>query len=207
MNERGWLLAGPFFVPKVWEGSVGLQQVEAAGTSPVTVAQAKAHCGIESSEWDSMLSGFIAAATAHAEMFLNKAIGAQDWLLTLDRFADDIELTLGPVTGVASVTYRDVGRVERVLDSEVYILDLVSSPQRIVRDPDQSWPATADVPNAVSIRFTTGYATAPAPVCQAILMLVGFWWASREVVSIGNITSTLPFGFEALLRPYRRVVI
>lgn len=179
---------------------MGLTLTQAASGGPVTVAQVKAHCGIESSEWDAMLGGYIAAATAHAEAFLNKAIGQQQWELSLDGFADEIELTLGPVTEVASITYLDADRITRTLGESVYILDLVSVPQRIVRDPDESWPDTANVPNAVTIAFTTGYASAPPQVVQAVLLAVASWWQNREA-------GAFPAAAETLLRPLRRIVI
>lgn len=180
---------------------MGLTLTQAASGGPVTVAQVKAYIGIESAEWDAMLAGFIAAATAHAQAYLGKAIGAQEWALSLDDFADEIELPLGPVTAVDGVTYLDADRVERTLDDGVYILDLVSTPQRIVRDPDESWPDTAaGVPNAVTVAFTTGFATAPAEVVQAIQMAVASWWQSREA-------GMFPAGALALLQPLRRIVI
>lgn len=179
---------------------MGLTLTQAASGAPVTVAQVKTHCGIESSEWDAMLGGFIAAATAHAEAFLNKAIGSQQWTLSLDGFADEIELPLGPVTGVVSVTYLDENRAQQTLSESIYILDLVSMPQRLVRDPDESWPATANVPNAVTIVFTTGFQNAPAQVVQAVLLAVASWWQNREA-------GAFPAAAEALLRPLRRIVI
>ena len=198
MNGRGGRFACPFFV----EGKVGLLQVEAAAAAPVTVYQAKDHVGVHSSEteWDALLLGFIQAATAHAELYLNKALGAQEWRLTLDGFADEITLPLGPVTAVAAITYLDTDRAEQTLDVGSYILDLVSVPQRIVRDPDASWPDTADVPNAVTVEFTTGYASVPANVTQAILQAVATWFYNREA-------GVFPEASLALLRPLRRIVI
>lgn len=179
---------------------MGLQQVAGAAEPLVTVDQAKAHCGIESSEWDAMLTGFITAATAHAQNMLGKALGSQSWSLTLDAFVDEIELPLGPVIDVSAITYQDSDRVARTLDIGTYILDLVSSPQRLVIDPDEAWPTTASVPNAVTIAFTTGYEAAPAPVVQAILLAVGSWWRDREA-------GVFPSGAMALLQPYRRILI
>lgn len=179
---------------------MGLTLTQAASGAPVTVDQVKVHCGIDSSEWDLMLEAFIAAATAHAEQFLNKAIGPQDWALSIDAFADEITLPLGPVTDVASIHYLDEDRVQQTLDEGVYILDLISTPQRIVRDPLESWPATADLPNAVTVAFTTGYETAPPQVVQAILLAVGNWWMNREA-------GAFPAAAEQLLRPLRRIVI
>jgi hypothetical protein len=38
----------------------------------------------------------------------------------------------------------------------------------------------------------------------AIMLLVSHWYENREPVNIGNITSTLPFGVQALLGPHRK---
>ncbi|EPZ2492062.1 head-tail connector protein [Enterobacter hormaechei] len=40
-------------------------------------------------------------------------------------------------------------------------------------------------------------------VKAAMLLLIGHWYANREAVNIGNITSAVPFAVEALLQPYR----
>lgn len=37
----------------------------------------------------------------------------------------------------------------------------------------------------------------------ALMLLVSHWYENREPVNIGNITTTLPFGIEAILKPYR----
>jgi uncharacterized phage protein (predicted DNA packaging) len=37
----------------------------------------------------------------------------------------------------------------------------------------------------------------------AMLLLIGHWYANREAVNIGNITSAVPFAVESLLQPYR----
>lgn len=38
---------------------------------------------------------------------------------------------------------------------------------------------------------------------QAALLLIGHWFANRETVNVGNITSALPFGTQVLLDPLR----
>lgn len=180
---------------------MGLTLTQSAAGGPVTVAQVKAYIGIESSEWDAMLADSIAAATGLAQDYLGKAIGSQEWALSLDGFADEIELPLGPVTEVGAVTYLDETRATQILDDGIYILDLVSTPQRLVRDPEESWPDTANVPNAVTVAFTTGFATAPAQVKQAINATVASWYRERETAG------AMPAGALALLQPLRRIVI
>ncbi|MCL6744432.1 head-tail connector protein [Kosakonia sp. R1.Fl] len=36
-----------------------------------------------------------------------------------------------------------------------------------------------------------------------MLLLIGHWYANREAVNIGNITSEIPLAVEALLQPHR----
>ncbi|EEW3262234.1 phage gp6-like head-tail connector protein [Escherichia coli] len=47
------------------------------------------------------------------------------------------------------------------------------------------------------ILFTSG-------IWAAMLLLIGHWYANREAVNVGNITSELPLGVEALLLRHRR---
>jgi len=37
----------------------------------------------------------------------------------------------------------------------------------------------------------------------AMLLMIGHWYANREAVNIGNITSEIPLAVEALLQPHR----
>ncbi|HBX8260394.1 MULTISPECIES: head-tail connector protein [Klebsiella pneumoniae complex] len=54
-----------------------------------------------------------------------------------------------------------------------------------------------------------GYADNPDSILPgddvkaAMLLLIGHWYANRESVNIGSITSEIPFATEALLQPYR----
>lgn len=175
---------------------MGLKLITAATGTPVSLAEAKADIGIESSDWDSKLELDIAAAVAMVEEWTGRSLAEQTWQLTLDDFADEIELPKGPVTGVSFIKYRDEARAEQTLGSSTYITDLVSDPQRIVLDPDASWPATAKIPNAVTVQFVTGYSSAPALLKKAVLFTVAAWFRDRE-------SGQLPAGVITLLEPYR----
>lgn len=180
---------------------MGLQQVTPAASGAVTLDAVKAWCSIESSDWDDMLTGMILSATAMAENFTGRALGTQAWKLSLDGFASSIDLPKGPVTGVTAVTYIDQDRATQTLSPSIYIVDILSDPQRIVLDPDQSWPATAAVPNAVKIEFQTGFAAPPAPIASAVTMMVAAWFANRES------GAAMPAAAADLLRPYRQLRI
>ena len=45
----------------------------------------------------------------------------------------------------------------------------------------------------------------PTPIVQAILLLGGHFYANREAVGSSS-SAALPYGIEALIRPYRRLV-
>jgi len=47
------------------------------------------------------------------------------------------------------------------------------------------------------VLFTSG-------IWAAMLLLIGHWYANREGVNVGNITSEIPLGVEALLMQHRR---
>jgi len=191
-------MARPFML----EVSVGLQLQTGAAASPVSVAAAKAHIGIESADWDSQLEDWITVATCLVQDYIGKAVGGQTWKLTLDRFTDQVELSFGPVTEIGVIQYIDPDRVVRTLDDAVYIHDLVSVPQRLFRDPEEDLPSTANVPNAVTINFTTGFETGPelSQIRQAILMSVASMYRDRDS---GGLTPSV----AAMLRPLRRIII
>ena len=181
---------------------MGLTLVTAASGPPLTAANLRAHCSIaaDDTSFDGLLTDYIAAATAMAQDFTGKAIGAQTWLLSIDAFTHAIELPRGPVTGSPVITYIDTAGAVQTLSSGVYLTDLISEPQRVVLAPNQSWPATQTRVNAVTITFGTGFASPPATILQAIRMTVSAWFTNREA---GEIPETA----LALLRPLRRVKI
>ncbi|MDW2745141.1 head-tail connector protein [Atlantibacter subterraneus] len=58
-------------------------------------------------------------------------------------------------------------------------------------------PVSEDTEPPREVLFTSG-------IWAAMLLLIGHWYANREAVNVGNITSELPLGVEALLMQHRR---
>ena len=177
--------------------------VTPAASQPVTLAEAKVQCRVLHNDEDALITGLIAAATAHVEKQTGRAILAQTWRLTLEGFADSITLPQSPLRSVTSVKYLNAAGTEQTLASSVYVVDATSTPGRIVLAADNDWPVTADSPNAVVVEYQAGYDAAPAPIKHAILLLIGHWFANREAVNVGNITSELPLAVDALLKNFR----
>lgn len=187
---------------------MGLALVTPAATGPVTLATAKAYCSVEDSSFDTLLGVLLKAATEMVEGLTGLTLGAKTWALVLDGFADAIELPRGPVISIGAdkFTYLGTDGGSHAISAANYTLDLVSSPQWVVRNEGYVWPEVLAGVNVVRIEFVAGYteATLPAPIQLAILMLVANWFANREAANVGNIVNEMPFGVKQLLFPWTK---
>lgn len=179
---------------------MGLQLVTAASGLAVSLDEVKAQCRVTDTASDALFEAYIGAATEMIEQYTGRAILAQTWVLALDGFANEIVLPRGPVTSVQSVTYIDLGGIERTASADLYALDLIGDPQRLVLVPGEIWPPIRPAANAVKIQFVSGYAVAPSAIKMALLATVSRWFDNREVASI-------PADALAMLRPFRRILI
>lgn len=181
---------------------MGLTLVTPATDYAVTLAEAKAHCRVDHADEDTHIQGLIAAATDYVGQYLGRSITEQTWRLSLNDFSDVMILPMGPVSEVSSVKYDDSANAEQTL-STGFTVDLASDPQRVVRDPDFSWPDVYDGTNKVRIEYVAGYSSIPASIKHAVLLLIGQWFDNRSATNVGNITSELPHGIAALLTNHR----
>lgn len=62
---------------------------------------------------------------------------------------------------------------------------------------------------AIEIDYVAGYgpdaADVPADLRQALLVLVGYWFANRDAVIVAGSGAAAPLGFDRLVANYRRV--
>lgn len=159
---------------------MALKLITAATTLPVSLATVRAHCRIENGRFDSILDPMRKGAVAHVERLLGRAIGEQTWQLSLDAFADVIELQRGPVLNLVadSFVYTDPDGTEQPVDAALYTLDAISNPAAIVRNDGESWPVPIDRPNAVQLQFVAGWTeeTLPPDLQLAVCMIASAWF-------------------------------
>ena len=181
--------------------------------TPVSLAEAKAHCRVDDADQDSLITRLIEAATAHLDGWtgvLGRSLVTQTWAQSFAAFpaGRSIRLPLAPVQSIASIGYRDTSDAEQVLASSAYHLVTDAIGARVLLDEDADWPDTHDRPDAVTVAAVCGYGDAgdvPEAIRQAILMMVGHWFENREAVGAGVLFNELPMAVQALLTPYRRV--
>lgn len=182
---------------------MALKLITPAAAPVVTTAAAKAFLRVEGTEEDVLIADLVAAATEHLQLVTGRAFATQVWELYQDDFADAIPLAMGPVQSIDEVGYFDVAGAPQLVGAEIWDKDLVSDPAWLLRRQAATWPLVVDAANAVRIRFTAGYATCPAPLRQAVLLLTGHWYTNREAVITGTIASELPLGVQTLIHNYR----
>lgn len=163
----------------------------------------KTHLRVDGVADDVLIAGYIAAAQGWIDgpgCWLGRSLGEQELELRVDQFCGTMALPYGPIIEIGSVGYVDEAGAEQTVPDVVY--ELIGND--VVPVPGASWPAAASRREAVRIRYMAGYRDGvPPTIRQALLLLIGHWYANRETVNIGNISSSLPFATEALLSSYR----
>ena len=171
----------------------------------VSLAEAKAHLSVELSDTheDALITALIAAACAHIdgpEGWLGRSIGQQTLELRRCGFPTWFDLPYPLVNAVTSVVYDDADGVEQALDAGSYrVYGGV-----IARAPSFSWPATENAQESVRVVYEAGYEEVPAPIKQAVLLMVGDMFKHRESTQIGAINDVpMSMTVDRLLAPYR----
>ncbi len=185
----------------------GLIQLTAPAAEPVTLADAKAHLRVTDSVEDAIVSRLIVAARQAAEAATSRAFVTQSFRLTRDRFpkaARAVFLPRPPLRSIAAIRLYDAAGDATLWDSACYRVETFHTPGRLVLADSAVWPLPGRAQSGIEIDFEAGYGAAadvPAPIRQAILMLLAHYFENREQMALSQ-SFALP-GADALLAPYR----
>lgn len=186
--------------------------VTAPTVEPVTVAEVKAQCRIDSSSEDALLAIYIQAAREYAETFTRRAFCTQTLRGWLDVWPPDdkpwIYLPNPPLASVSSITYVDSAGVTQTWSSSNYVVDgNTTTTARIGLAYGASFPTLrSGLQNAITVNWSAGYGAAaavPAAIKQALLLIVAHWFENRESVVIGSIATNVPMAANSLLSSVR----
>jgi uncharacterized phiE125 gp8 family phage protein len=134
--------------------------VTAPAIEPLTIDEVKDHLRVESSDYDNEIKSLIKEARQYVERITGRSLITQTWDYKLDKFSESIKIPYPPLQSVTSVKYQDSGNVEQTLSSAYYDVDTTSEPGRVTESYNYEYPETYDEPNAVTIRFVSGYGSA-----------------------------------------------
>lgn len=170
---------------------------------PVTLTDARAHLRLDADDEDALVIALISVARSCLEAETRRAFITQRWTLLLDSWPGlSVTLPLLPVQSVEEV--RVAGEI---VDASIYNADCRGEVARLFLNKGRSWPHPHSFLSGIEIDFTAGYgapADVPAPICQAIRMLVAHWFETREPVVMGAPAIELPSTVARLIAPYRR---
>ena len=178
---------------------------------PVTLAEAKAHLRVDTTAEDTLIASLIVTSRLHVEAAVGLALISQGWSYVLDDWppGSALKLPLRPVQSIAAVRLYDEDAVVTTLPAGSYFLDGAGVPPRLVRRGALVWPKPGRIANGIEIAFIAGYGNAaadvPAPIRQAILLLVAHWYDHRSPVEIGHLAEPVPDMVSELLAPYRSI--
>lgn len=176
---------------------------------PIDLADAITQCSAQHMDDDALIQGYIEAATAHVQNVTGRQLITATWEMTLDSWRSSIDIPWSPLQSVVSVQYVDTAGTTQTWATSQYRWRATSGPfagrGRITAGYSVSYPTLYGVSDAVIVRFTAGYGDnghdVPAPLRQAILMLVAHWYMNREAV--GSVGEEIALAFESLTGPYR----
>lgn len=162
---------------------MSVQLITARTEWPVELPEVKTHLRELGTSNDAYIQDLIYAATDKAEQENDLALNEMTFDLLLDDFPCVIEIYKWPVSSITSVKYTDGAGSTQTITSTNYSTDLYSYPARIAPVDTYSWPDVKDIPNAVQVRFVTGFASPaviPADIRQAIYLLITDFNDNRE---------------------------
>jgi uncharacterized phiE125 gp8 family phage protein len=199
---------------------MGMTLITPPVTEPVLLADVKRQCRVHSSDttYDAELQGYLTAAIAYLDGpngILQIALEPQTWRYTLDGFDGNITLPTGPVVEIDSIKYYIDDELETI-DAADYVLRQIADYRSEVV-PVVAWPATDTGTDRVQIDFTVGFVgdldseshvpEVPHAIRQAILLLVNHWFTHRSAIHVGSTVTEVPLAFDALLKPFKRIVL
>lgn len=205
-----------------------LQLVTAPAQEPVSLAEAKRHLRVESTDDDALITALISAARQAAETLTGRQFVTARWKLVLDSFPGPslmgvpaglpfslpghaILLPKCPVRSVPAIRYLDMAGTTQLMPRADYIVDTACEPARVTPVFGKIWPISLPQIGAVSVIFDAGYgdaASVPEGIKSWIKLRVGSLYAHREEVALlasGKIEA-LSF-IDGLLDPYKVIFV
>lgn len=173
---------------------------------PLGLAETKAWLRVENAAEDELVGALIASARLVVESLTRRFLVSQTWRLVFDAWpASGVTLPFSPVRSVAIRVYDADGEPSPVQPG-AFSLDRHGSDVRLrFAARPQPGRAVAGIEIDVEAGFGMDAAGVPAPLRQAMRLLVARWYENRGDVEADADMARTPASVAALVAPYRRV--
>ena len=190
--------------------SYSLRLVTGPGVEPVTAAELAAHARATGASDQALIANYVTPAREAIERACRVAMINQNWEYWLDRLPDPepagriIELPIGPLSSVTSVTVYDPFDAPTLIQPSAYLVDTASDPGRLILRPDAGIPLTLRFVQVVKVLFVAGYGAAAAAVPAELTLAVkalGAWYFEH------GYGGGIPDELWPAIMPFRRVTV
>jgi uncharacterized phiE125 gp8 family phage protein len=194
--------------------SLVVSTASGTGDRPISVDDAKEHIRvIDDTADDTYIGTLIDSATTWAENYCDRTFADKAYTVAFDDFYGlRIELPRPPVrlnataaSATVTISYVDTSGNTQTLTwaesgTQDFRLDKDHTPALVYPVYQATWPSVRLDDKAVQITYLAGYGGStyvPAPVKHCLKLIVGLWYANREMVG------TVPQGIAMMLDQYR----
>lgn len=182
-----------------------LTRLSAPVAEPLSLDEIKAHLRIDIDAEDGLLAGFLIAAREAVERYLRRALISQGWQLVLDCWPEGpVRFPRPPLIEVDAVRVFDAEGVASVVDPALYHLERRAEPGFLLPAQGERLPRPERRHGGIEIDFTAGFgeswADVPAPIRQALLMMIAELYERR-----GRVEPAIAGEVRCLLDPFRMV--
>lgn len=173
-----------------------LARITAPAGEPLSLSETKLYLRVDHDDEDTLISDLIVAARMTAEDWLRRSLMSQAWKLVYDDYLPEIvQLPMGPVNDITSVTVLNRDATSQSVSSSTYYLNAAMN-CLIFDSPVLGF--------MVELAYTTGYGDAdvvPAPIKQGLLSHIAALYDNRGEDG----AMTLPEQTLRLYMPFREV--
>lgn len=160
----------------------------------VDLTLAKSHLRVTSSDEDTLIGHYLAAAKDTVEQYTGMKLTRGEVEQTVSYFGIYTDLQWGPNPADVTVEYQDVD------DAAASFTDARLVGSRLYA-PDAGWPSIYEN-TPITLTYTAGFTTVPSALDQAVLLLVGEYFDNRDLEARPAVSAAV----ESLCRPYRSVL-
>jgi uncharacterized phiE125 gp8 family phage protein len=198
------------FVPTPDRRYRSVRRLTPPAVEPVSLAEAKSHLRVDTTDDDTYISTLIKAAREWVEEYLDRSLVYTQWQVKADQWPVEFEMPRPPVATAGThtavtLTYESIDGTTKTVPSNEYRVDRDSVPGVVRNIYNGTWPSDAlfDA-NAVTLTFWAGYGpdatNIPQVAKHACLFLIAHWYETRmPVMGTGAVPQQVPLTVRSLL--------
>lgn len=191
-----------------------LERISGGGADLIELQDAKDYLRILSDETDGEVEAAISTASAFLDVDedgfggLGFPLVAQQWAMKGTSFgAQVLRMPFARIESVDEIRFTGPDGQTGTVAPQNYQLVKCGREWRVVLLSGSSWPQVADRPDAVEVRFTSGWpdvASVPGDIIDAAKVLMAHFFHCRGASAEDGVTDEIMRGVDRLTARYRR---